>query len=107
MERKTRLRILSYTLAPSRFHKLSWGIQHLMNPLENTAVYLMVRCPHKAIALCESRDYALPLTTIMSSTRDNVEDIYEAQNEQRLDELHTKIRTLRGVSTRVDCLTSH
>lgn len=34
----------------------------------------------------------------MSSSR-NVEDTYEAQNDQRLDELHSKLRTLRGVST--------
>ncbi|KAJ7621409.1 hypothetical protein FB45DRAFT_140863 [Roridomyces roridus] len=34
----------------------------------------------------------------MSSSRDRVEDTYEAQNDQRLDELHSKIRTLRGVS---------
>jgi hypothetical protein len=33
-----------------------------------------------------------------SSSRDrNVEDTYEAQNDQRLDELHSKIRSLRGV----------
>jgi blocked-early-in-transport protein 1 len=31
----------------------------------------------------------------MSTSR--VEDTYEAQNDQRLDELHSKIRTLRGV----------
>ncbi|KAJ7444589.1 hypothetical protein B0H11DRAFT_1825303 [Mycena galericulata] len=35
----------------------------------------------------------------MSSSRDRVEDTYEAQNDQRLDELHSKIRTLRGVTT--------
>ncbi|KAF9644240.1 hypothetical protein BDM02DRAFT_3150655 [Thelephora ganbajun] len=35
-----------------------------------------------------------------SSSRDrNVEDTYEAQNDQRLDGLHSKIRTLRGVTT--------
>jgi len=35
-----------------------------------------------------------------SSSRDrNVEDTYEAQNDQRLDELHSKIRTIRGVTT--------
>lgn len=33
----------------------------------------------------------------MSSSRPQ-EDTYEAQNDQRLDELHSKIRTLRGVS---------
>ncbi|EGN94467.1 hypothetical protein SERLA73DRAFT_188375 [Serpula lacrymans var. lacrymans S7.3] len=33
----------------------------------------------------------------MSTSR--VEDTYEAQNDQRLDELHSKIRTLRGVTT--------
>lgn len=33
-----------------------------------------------------------------SSSRDrNVEDTYESQNDQRLDDLHSKIRTLRGV----------
>jgi len=32
----------------------------------------------------------------MSSSR-TTEDTYEAQNDQRLDELHSKIRTLRGV----------
>ena len=35
----------------------------------------------------------------MSSSRSQ-EDTYEAQNDQRLDELHSKIRTLRGVSSR-------
>ncbi|KII87442.1 hypothetical protein PLICRDRAFT_112848 [Plicaturopsis crispa FD-325 SS-3] len=35
----------------------------------------------------------------MSTSRDRVEDTYEAQNDQRLDELHSKIRTLRGVTT--------
>ncbi|EIM83821.1 uncharacterized protein STEHIDRAFT_123411 [Stereum hirsutum FP-91666 SS1] len=34
----------------------------------------------------------------MSSSR-SLEDTYEAQNDQRLDELHSKIRTLRGVTT--------
>lgn len=33
----------------------------------------------------------------MSTSRGNVEDVYESQNDQRLDELHSKIRTLRGV----------
>ncbi|KAI0002464.1 hypothetical protein BJV74DRAFT_815991 [Russula compacta] len=33
----------------------------------------------------------------MSSSRSQ-EDTYEAQNDQRLDELHSKIRTLRGVT---------
>ena len=36
----------------------------------------------------------------MSSSRSQ-EDTYEAQNDQRLDELHSKIRTLRGVSCEV------
>ncbi|OCH87526.1 hypothetical protein OBBRIDRAFT_796128 [Obba rivulosa] len=35
----------------------------------------------------------------MSSSRDRVEDTYESQNDQRLDELHSKLRTLRGVTT--------
>ncbi|KAJ3716775.1 hypothetical protein DFJ43DRAFT_1100247 [Lentinula guzmanii] len=35
----------------------------------------------------------------MSTSRDRVEDTYERQNDQRLDELHSKIRTLRGVTT--------
>jgi blocked-early-in-transport protein 1 len=35
----------------------------------------------------------------MSTSRDRVEDTYESQNDQRLDELHSKIRTLRGVSS--------
>ncbi|KAK7437950.1 hypothetical protein VKT23_018385 [Stygiomarasmius scandens] len=35
----------------------------------------------------------------MSSSRDRVEDRYELQNDQRLDELHSKIRTLRGITT--------
>ncbi|KAJ6606849.1 hypothetical protein B0H10DRAFT_577774 [Mycena sp. CBHHK59/15] len=35
----------------------------------------------------------------MSTSRDRVEDTYETQNDQRLDELHSKIRTLRGVTT--------
>ncbi|PFH49464.1 hypothetical protein AMATHDRAFT_41529 [Amanita thiersii Skay4041] len=34
-----------------------------------------------------------------SSSRSRVEDVYEAQNDQRLDELHSKIRTLRGVTS--------
>ncbi|EAU81229.2 hypothetical protein CC1G_09473 [Coprinopsis cinerea okayama7 len=36
----------------------------------------------------------------MSSSRQGqrVEDIYEQQNDQRLDELHSKIRTLRGIT---------
>ncbi|KAI0321406.1 hypothetical protein OF83DRAFT_1168459 [Amylostereum chailletii] len=34
----------------------------------------------------------------MSSSRSQ-EDTYEAQNDQRLDELHSKIRNLRGVTT--------
>ena len=34
----------------------------------------------------------------MATSRGRVEDTYEAQNDQRLDELHSKIRTLRGVS---------
>ena len=33
----------------------------------------------------------------MSGSRSQ-EDTYESQNDQRLDELHSKIRTLRGVS---------
>ena len=32
----------------------------------------------------------------MSSSQGQ-EDVYETQNDQRLDELHSKIRTLRGV----------
>ncbi|KAI0788882.1 hypothetical protein C8Q75DRAFT_807614 [Abortiporus biennis] len=35
----------------------------------------------------------------MSSSRDRVEDTYEIQNDSRLDELHSKLRTLRGVTT--------
>ncbi|KIL64997.1 hypothetical protein M378DRAFT_162559 [Amanita muscaria Koide BX008] len=35
----------------------------------------------------------------MSTSRGRVEDTYEAQNDQHLDELHTKIRTLRGVTS--------
>jgi blocked-early-in-transport protein 1 len=35
-----------------------------------------------------------------SSSRDRVaEDTYESQNDQRLDDLHAKIRTIRGVTT--------
>ncbi|KAG8221455.1 hypothetical protein J3R82DRAFT_1661, partial [Butyriboletus roseoflavus] len=34
----------------------------------------------------------------MSSSR-STETTYESQNDQRLDELHSKIRTLRGVTT--------
>ena len=33
----------------------------------------------------------------MSTSRGRAEDVYESQNDQRLDELHSKIRTLRGV----------
>ncbi|KAF8876943.1 hypothetical protein BD779DRAFT_1613215 [Infundibulicybe gibba] len=35
----------------------------------------------------------------MSSSRGHTEDTYESQNDQRLDELHSKIRTLRGITT--------
>ncbi|RPD58952.1 hypothetical protein L226DRAFT_536480 [Lentinus tigrinus ALCF2SS1-7] len=36
----------------------------------------------------------------MSSSREaRVEDTYELQNDQRLEELHSKLRTLRGVTT--------
>ncbi|KZT07346.1 uncharacterized protein LAESUDRAFT_699286 [Laetiporus sulphureus 93-53] len=35
----------------------------------------------------------------MSTSRDRVEDTYEMQNDQRLDELHSKLRSLRGVTT--------
>ncbi|KII85535.1 hypothetical protein PLICRDRAFT_145307 [Plicaturopsis crispa FD-325 SS-3] len=38
----------------------------------------------------------------MSTSRGRVEDTYEAQNDQRLDELHSKIRTLRGVTTDIN-----
>lgn len=35
-----------------------------------------------------------------SSSRDRLaEDTYEAQNDQHLNELHAKIRTIRGVTT--------
>jgi len=34
----------------------------------------------------------------MSSSRAHAEDTYESQNDQRLEELHTKIRTLRGIT---------
>ncbi|KAG6332896.1 hypothetical protein ID866_6192 [Astraeus odoratus] len=34
----------------------------------------------------------------MSSSR-TTEETYESQNDQRLDELHSKIRTLRGITT--------
>ena len=40
--------------------------------------------------------FRLKTVTIMSSSRSQ-EDTYEAQNDQRLDELHSKIRSLRGV----------
>ncbi|KAF6751870.1 Bet1-like protein [Ephemerocybe angulata] len=33
-----------------------------------------------------------------SRGQQRVEDVYEAQNDQRLDELHSKLRTLRGVT---------
>ncbi|EPT01101.1 hypothetical protein FOMPIDRAFT_1145496 [Fomitopsis schrenkii] len=35
----------------------------------------------------------------MSRSRDRVEDTYELQNDERLDDLHSKLRTLRGVTT--------
>ncbi|KAH8104082.1 hypothetical protein BXZ70DRAFT_924285 [Cristinia sonorae] len=38
----------------------------------------------------------------MSSSRqgrDHIEDTYEAQNDDHLDKLHSKLRTLRGVTT--------
>jgi hypothetical protein len=34
----------------------------------------------------------------MSASRGRVEDTYESQNDQQLEDLHSKIRTLRGVS---------
>lgn len=34
----------------------------------------------------------------MATSTGRAEDTYEAQNDQRLDELHSKVRTLRGVS---------
>jgi hypothetical protein len=34
----------------------------------------------------------------MASSSRRTEDTYESQNDQRLEELHSKIRTLRGVS---------
>jgi blocked-early-in-transport protein 1 len=42
-----------------------------------------------------TKDFVVPLPVM--SARDHVEDTYETQNDQRLDELHSKIRTLRGV----------
>ncbi|KAL0958996.1 hypothetical protein HGRIS_014310 [Hohenbuehelia grisea] len=41
----------------------------------------------------------------MSSSRDHnrqIEDTYESQNDQRLDDLHSKIRTLRGITTDIN-----
>ncbi|KAF5309984.1 hypothetical protein D9619_010240 [Psilocybe cf. subviscida] len=35
----------------------------------------------------------------MSTSRGRPEDVYESQNDQRLDDLHSKIRTLRGITT--------
>ena len=35
----------------------------------------------------------------MDSRGRTVEDTYESQNDQRLDELHSKIRSLRGITT--------
>lgn len=41
----------------------------------------------------------------MSTSRDRrVEETYEEQNDQRLDDLHSKIRTLRGVRVLEDCI---
>ena len=37
-----------------------------------------------------------PYSSTMSTSQGQ-EDVYETQNDQRLDELHSKIRTLRGV----------
>ncbi|KAH8809689.1 hypothetical protein DL96DRAFT_1671761 [Flagelloscypha sp. PMI_526] len=37
-----------------------------------------------------------------SSNRGRVEDTYETQNDQRLDDLHSKIRTLRGITTDIN-----
>ncbi|KAF6746659.1 Bet1-like protein [Ephemerocybe angulata] len=34
-----------------------------------------------------------------SRGQQRVEDIYEQQNDQRLDELHSKLRTLKGITT--------
>ncbi|KAF8702651.1 hypothetical protein AX14_014359 [Amanita brunnescens Koide BX004] len=35
----------------------------------------------------------------MATSRGRVEDTYETQNDQRLDELHSKVRTLRGITS--------
>lgn len=43
----------------------------------------------------------------MSSSRDRrVEETYEEQNDQQLDDLHSKIRTLRGVRVTLPSLKS-
>ncbi|TEB22144.1 hypothetical protein FA13DRAFT_1741213 [Coprinellus micaceus] len=34
-----------------------------------------------------------------SRGQQRVEDVYEQQNDQRLDELHSKLRTLKGITT--------
>ncbi|KAG2067712.1 hypothetical protein BDR04DRAFT_1129514 [Suillus decipiens] len=39
------------------------------------------------------------MTRVFMQNTGEPEDTYEAQNDQRLDELHSKIRTLRGVTT--------
>ena len=39
-------------------------------------------------------------TYTMSRSRDRVEDTYELQNDERLEDLHSKLRTLRGVRFR-------
>ncbi|TFK19769.1 hypothetical protein FA15DRAFT_162532 [Coprinopsis marcescibilis] len=40
----------------------------------------------------------------MSSSRgqQRVEDVYEQQNDQKLDELHSKLRTLRGITSDIN-----
>ena len=54
---------------------------------------------HVALNDCTFTHACFPVTLYSStmSTSQGQEDVYETQNDQRLDELHSKIRTLRGV----------
>ncbi|KAF7294305.1 t-SNARE coiled-coil-like proteiny domain-containing protein [Mycena chlorophos] len=45
------------------------------------------------------RHQYLPSPVMASSSSRSAEQTYEAQNDQRLDELHSKLRTLRGITT--------
>ena len=49
------------------------------------------------VALSDNHCTFILLCPVDNMSTSRVEDVYETQNDQRLDELHSKIRTLRGV----------